>query len=88
MVELFQTIGKVDRAEIQYELNGRSKGTGVVQLDSPETAETAIAKFQSYTYGGRPLGLSFVRYLGQGEMMGEDGNMDMESQGAMQQQMM
>ena len=42
LVELFTTIGKVERAEIQYEPNGRSRGTGVVQFDSAENAETAI----------------------------------------------
>lgn len=42
LVDLFSTIGKVDRAEIQYEPNGRSRGTGVVQFDSPDTAETSI----------------------------------------------
>ena len=77
-MELFTTIGKVERAEIQYEPNGRSRGTGVVQFDSPDNADTAIgifqscilhpaanlstAKFTGYQYGGRPLGLTFVRY--------------------------
>jgi hypothetical protein len=42
LVDLFATIGKVERAEIQYEPNGRSRGTGVVEFDSAETAETAI----------------------------------------------
>jgi RNA recognition motif-containing protein len=63
LVELFTTIGKVDQAEIQYEPSGRSKGTGVVRFDTIETAETAINKFQGYQYGGRPLSLSFVKYL-------------------------
>lgn len=63
LVELFTTIGKVEQAEIQYENSGRSRGTGVVRFDSVNTAETAIAKFQGYQYGGRPLGLSFVKYL-------------------------
>jgi RNA recognition motif-containing protein len=45
LVELFTTIGKVERAEIQYEPNGRSRGTGVVQFDNAESAETAISKF-------------------------------------------
>ena len=79
-MELFTTIGKVERAEIQYEPNGRSRGTGVVQFDVPENAETAIgnslctesiradtdsgaAKFTGYQYGGRPLGLTFVKYV-------------------------
>ena len=47
MVELFTTIGTVDRAEIQYEPNGRSRGTGVVKFDSRENAETAISAFLS-----------------------------------------
>lgn len=45
LIDLFSTIGKVDRAEIQYEPNGRSRGTGVVQFDTPDTAETAIGVF-------------------------------------------
>ena len=44
LVELFTTIGKVERAEIQYELNGRSRGTGVVEFDNAENADTAIGK--------------------------------------------
>lgn len=62
LVELFTTIGKVEQAEIQYEPNGRSRGTGVVRFDTPESADTAIEKFSGYQYGGRPLGLSFVKY--------------------------
>lgn len=69
LVELFTTIGKVERAEIQYEPNGRSRGTGVVQFDSPENAETAISKFTGYQYGGRPLGLTFVKYQNPGDAM-------------------
>ncbi|KGY15177.1 hypothetical protein PABG_11961 [Paracoccidioides brasiliensis Pb03] len=66
LVDLFSTIGKVERAEIQYEPNGRSRGTGVVEFDSVENAETAINKFTGYQYGGRPLGLTFVKYLNNG----------------------
>ena len=64
LVELFQTIGGVQQAEIQYESDGRSRGSGVVRLETPEIAETAIAKFTDYNYGGRPLHLSFVKYSG------------------------
>ena len=74
-MELFQTIGKVDKAEIQYEPNGRSRGTGVVQFDSADNAETSIAKFTGYQYGGRPLGLSYVKYVDPGSL-GNDGAMD------------
>ncbi|ORY92534.1 hypothetical protein BCR35DRAFT_297981 [Leucosporidium creatinivorum] len=58
LVELFQTTGTVQEAEVLFE-NGRSKGSGVVQFATVEEAETAIAKFQSYSYGGRPLALEF-----------------------------
>ncbi|KAJ5732618.1 hypothetical protein N7493_004099 [Penicillium malachiteum] len=66
LVDLFSTIGKVEKAEIQYEPNGRSRGTGVVEFDTPDTAETSIAKFTGYQYGGRPLGITFVKYLNAG----------------------
>ncbi|KAI0381058.1 RNA-binding domain-containing protein [Hypomontagnella monticulosa] len=74
LVELFTTIGKVEQAEIQYEPSGRSRGSGVVRFDSTGTAETAISKFQGYHYGGRPLGLSFVKYVtpGGGDSMETD----------------
>ncbi|KAK4700674.1 hypothetical protein P7C70_g5564, partial [Phenoliferia sp. Uapishka_3] len=49
--ELFQTTGTVVDAEVLFE-NGRSRGSGIVQLATVEEAETAIAKFQSYSYGG------------------------------------
>ncbi|GAB7347456.1 hypothetical protein MBLNU459_g4372t1 [Dothideomycetes sp. NU459] len=65
LIELFTTIGKVERAEIQYEPNGRSRGTGVVEFDSADNASTSIAKFSGYQYGGRPLGLTYVKYANQ-----------------------
>jgi RNA recognition motif-containing protein len=82
LVELFQTIGTVDRAEIQYEVNGRSRGAGVVQFTSQTDAATAIEKFQGYAYGGRPLGLDYARYPDTGVMEGQ------ESTGNIQEQMM
>lgn len=84
LVELFTTIGKVDRAEIQYEPNGRSRGTGVVEFSSPDDAETAISKFTGYQYGGRPLGLTYVRYTN----MGNGDAMDAEAGGAIQEHIM
>ncbi|KAJ7635044.1 RNA-binding domain-containing protein [Roridomyces roridus] len=58
LVELFETTGQVELAEILFE-GTRSKGSGVVQFATVNEAETAIAKFQGYLYGGRPLD---VRY--------------------------
>ena len=44
LIELFSTIGTVKRAEIQYEPNGRSRGTGVVEFEKGPDAETSIRK--------------------------------------------
>lgn len=86
MIELFTTIGKVEQAEIQYEPSGRSRGTGVVRFDSTATAETSISKFQGYQYGGRPLGLSFVKYLTPGSSGGGgDDAMDTDVHGGLTQ---
>lgn len=66
LIELFTTIGKVERAEVRYEPNGRSKGDGVVEFTNQDDAQTAITKFTGYSYGNRPLGLAYVKYLNQG----------------------
>lgn len=87
LVELFTTIGKVDRAEIQYEPNGRSRGTGVVRFDTADNAETAISKFSGYQYGGRPLGLSYVKYTNYTQN-GGDIMEGQEQQGLTQDQIM
>jgi hypothetical protein len=48
LVELFTTIGKVERAEIQYEPNGRSRGSGVVEFAVSSEANTAIGQSISF----------------------------------------
>jgi len=58
LVELFETTGSVELAEILFD-GTRSKGAGVVQFSQVEEAETAIAKFTQYMYGGRPLDVRF-----------------------------
>lgn len=62
LMELFQTVGRVERAEIQLEAGGRSAGAGVVKFDTPASADIAIEKFSGYNYGNRPLSLSFAGY--------------------------
>ena len=62
LVELFETTGTVEQAEILFD-GTRSKGSGVVQFATVEEAETAIAKFSGYQYGGRPLGMLLLRPL-------------------------
>lgn len=51
-MELFQTTGHVEFAEVVHE-GGRSKGVGVVQFSSVEDAEIAIQKFRTFVlYSG------------------------------------
>ena len=64
LVELFSTIGKVERAEIQYEPNGRSRGTGVVQFDGAENAETAIGTERSIILGCTTTNYSTAKFTG------------------------
>lgn len=80
LVELFTTIGKVERAEIQYEPNGRSRGSGVVEFSNQDDAATSIAKFTGYQYGGRPLGLTYVKYMNEGGDMMDGGEQSMQDQ--------
>ena len=70
----------MDKAEIQFEPNGRSKGSGVVKFDTLANADMAISKFTGYSYGGRPLGLNYVRYLNQGDDIAgpDDGGLKQE----------
>ncbi|KAJ7785340.1 hypothetical protein DFH07DRAFT_976156 [Mycena maculata] len=58
LVELFETTGQVELAEILFD-GTRSRGSGIVQFAQVVEAETAIAKFQQYMYGGRPLDIQF-----------------------------
>jgi len=56
----------------------------VVRFDNADSSETAISKFTGYQYGGRPLGLSYAKYLvpGQGGGMNGGGGSDMMMDGA------
>jgi RNA recognition motif-containing protein len=58
LVDLCETTGVVEEAEILTD-NGRSRGSGIVQFEKQEHSELAIAKFNGYMYGGRPLDVRF-----------------------------
>lgn len=62
LVELFQTVGPVTRAEIKYLSNGRAQGAGVVEFENADDAATSIEKFNGYNYGNRDLVISYVSY--------------------------
>lgn len=62
LFELFETVGKVERAEVQYDNRSRPSGNAVVRFGSDELAETAIRNLDNYNYGGRDLRISFAKY--------------------------
>ncbi|KAF9901707.1 hypothetical protein EC991_005778 [Linnemannia zychae] len=58
--DLFRTCGPIRMAEM-LESGGRSKGSGIVRFDLYESADKAVAKFNGYVYGGRPLEIVYDR---------------------------
>lgn len=61
LFELFETIGRVTRAEVQFDLSGRPSGCAVVEFELVDLAELAIKNLDRYNYGGRNLGITFAR---------------------------
>lgn len=47
-----------------------------------------LAKFTGYNYGGRPLGLSYARYAGQGSAAGDAMDVTDNTAGLTQDQIM
>ncbi|KAF9433168.1 hypothetical protein BGZ76_009807 [Entomortierella beljakovae] len=58
--DLFRTCGHIRLAEIILS-NGRPKGSGIVRFEMFEAADKAVAKFNGYIYGGRPLEIVYDR---------------------------
>ncbi|KAF9356152.1 hypothetical protein BGX26_005663 [Mortierella sp. AD094] len=58
--DLFRTCGPIRMTEILLS-NGRPKGSGVVRFEMFESADKAVAKFNGYIYGGRPLEIMYDR---------------------------
>lgn len=61
LYELFETIGRTTKAEIQYNSTGKPLGGAVVQFELPELAESAIASLDNYLYGGRNLKITYAK---------------------------
>lgn len=60
LFELFETIGRVTRAEVQYNDKGRPSGNAVVEFELAELASLAIQNLDGYNYGGRDLQITFA----------------------------
>ena len=60
LYELFETIGRVQKAEVQYNESGRPSGNAVIKFDSEELADLAISNLHMYNYGGRDLLITYA----------------------------
>lgn len=60
LYELFETIGNVLKGELIMAGNGRATGNAVVQFESRELADLAIANLGNYNYGGRDLKITYL----------------------------
>ncbi|KAF9987773.1 hypothetical protein BGZ75_000132 [Mortierella antarctica] len=58
--DLFRTCGAIRMTEM-LDTAGRSKGSGIVRFEMYESADKAVAKFNGYVYGGRPLEVIYDR---------------------------
>lgn len=61
MYDLFETVGRTTKAEIQYADDGRPSGNAVVQFEIADLAENAILQLNNYLYGGRNLQISYAK---------------------------
>lgn len=60
LFDLFETVGRVTKAEIQYQADGRASGNAVVQFELAELSDKAIQELNDYEYGGRRLQISYA----------------------------
>ena len=61
LFDLFESIARVTKAEIQYQEDGRPSGNGVVQFELVESATASLNELNGYEYGGRKLRISYKK---------------------------
>ncbi|SCV04925.1 LANO_0G14444g1_1 [Lachancea nothofagi CBS 11611] len=62
LFDLFEIIGAVKRAELKVDERGEPAGVAVVEYEETDNAEICISRLDKYSYGGRELSISYVRY--------------------------
>ncbi|KAJ3026173.1 UNVERIFIED_CONTAM: hypothetical protein HDU68_006090 [Siphonaria sp. JEL0065] len=58
--ELFSTIGPVKSAVLNFDQNGRSKGTGTVTYKQNQHTQDAIKEFNGRQFDGRPMRIELL----------------------------
>lgn len=65
---IFEHIGPVRCAKIVTDPDGRSRGFGFVEMNTPEDAAEAIARFNGDIYEGRSVTVSEARPAGSADI--------------------
>jgi len=65
---IFEHIGPVRYAKIVTDPDGRSRGFGFVEMNTPEDAAEAIARFNGDIYEGRSVTVSEARPAGSADI--------------------
>ena len=63
LYDLFETIGKINNAELRYDSKGMPTGIAVVEYDNVEDADVCIERLNNYNYGGCDLDISYAKRL-------------------------
>lgn len=61
LYDLFETIGKVVRAELKYNSEENLSRSSVCEFENPEDAATCIERLNNYNYGGCVLKISYAK---------------------------
>ncbi len=62
LYELFESFGKVEKAELKFDQTGAPTGIAVVEYIDADTAELCISKLNNYNYGGNDLAVSYAQH--------------------------
>lgn len=59
LYELFESLGRVNRAELKFDANGLPTSEAVVDYDDIASADLCVSKLNNYNYGGNDLSVSY-----------------------------
>ncbi|GCE99328.1 mRNA-binding protein [Zygosaccharomyces mellis] len=59
LYDLFETIGKLNNAELRFDSEGAPTGVAIVEYENIEDADVCIDRLNNYNYGGCDLEISY-----------------------------
>lgn len=61
LFDLFETIGKVNNAELRYDDSGLPTGIAVIEYENIDDAVMCVERLNNYNYGGCDLNISYAK---------------------------